>query len=311
MPENKPKLLILAGPTATGKTKLSIQLGKELSGEIISADSMQVYRGMDIGTAKVTAEEMEGVPHHLLDIIDPKDPWNVMLFQQEAKKKIKEIQERNHLPILVGGTGFYIQSVLYDIHFTENKDDFTYRESLEKLAEEKGPEVLFEMLSNVDPESTKIIHPNNVKRVIRALEFYKETGMKISEHNETEHHRESPYDFRFYCLYRDREELYKRIELRVDQMMEAGLVSEVKKLQKQGLSRNDVSMQGLGYKEILDYLDSKCTLEEAVDIIKKETRHFAKRQMTWFRREKEITFVNLSHEDFWEVYERNPLCTRN
>lgn len=283
-------LVVLTGPTAVGKTALSIAFAKAIQGEIISADSMQVYRGMDIGSAKIREEEMDGIPHHLLNILEPDEPFNVMIFQQLAKKAIREIYDRGHIPILTGGTGFYIQSVLYDISFTE-ESDITVREGLEREANEKGAEYLHEKLAKVDPATAENIHANNIKRVIRALEFYELNGYPLSQHNETERRKSSPYLFRYYVLNEPREILYERIEKRVDQMLTEGLVAEVEALKERGCTRDMVSMQGLGYKEILDYLAGVCTLEEAIDTIKKETRHFAKRQLTWFRREKEVTWV--------------------
>lgn len=283
-------LVVLTGPTAVGKTALSIEFAKAVQGEIISADSMQVYRGMDIGSAKIRKEEMRGIPHHLLDILEPEETFNVMLFQQFAKKAIAEIYGRGHIPILTGGTGFYIQSVLYDISFTEETDS-SVRSRLEKEAEEKGAEYLHEKLAAADPETAENIHANNIKRVIRALEFYELNGYPLSQHNKTERQKKSPYLFRYYVLNEPRELLYQRIEKRVDRMMEEGLLAEVETLKAKGCTRDMVSMQGLGYKEILDYLSGICTFEESVDRIKKETRHFAKRQLTWFRREKEVTWV--------------------
>lgn len=283
-------LVVLTGPTAVGKTALSIAFAKAIDGEIISADSMQVYRGMDIGSAKITKEEMDGVPHHLLDILEPDEPFNVMIFQQLAKKAIEEIYDRGHIPILTGGTGFYIQSVLYDIAFTEETDS-SVRIRLEREAEKKGAAYLHGKLSAVDPVTAENIHANNIKRVIRALEFYELNGYPLSEHNERERQKKSPYLFRYYVLNEPRELLYERIEKRVDQMLQDGLVAEVESLKEKSCTRDMVSMQGLGYKEILDHLAGICTLEEAIDTIKKETRHFAKRQLTWFRREKEVTWV--------------------
>lgn len=288
----KQPLIILTGPTASGKTALSVELAKRIGGEIISADSMQVYRHMDIGSAKVTKEEMDGVPHHLIDVLDPDDAFNVTVFQQMAKEAMKKIYENGHIPIIAGGTGFYIQALLYDIDFTENDGDMEYRSSLEKLAKEKGAEVLHERLKEVDPASAEAIHANNVKRVIRALEFYEKTGKKISEHNEEERKKESPYHFAYYVLNMDRGRLYERIDLRVDRMIENGLAAEVEKLKEMGCTRDMVSMQGLGYKEILDFLSGEQSLEEAVYIIKRDTRHFAKRQLTWFKREKEVTWID-------------------
>lgn len=286
------KLVILTGPTAVGKTALSVALAKRIGGEIISADSMQVYRGMDIGSAKVTRKEMQGVPHFLIDEFDPDEEFHVVRFQEYAKCYIREIQERGHIPILVGGTGFYIQAVLYDIDFTENGSDHSYREELERLAKERGAEYLHAMLAAVDPASAEAIHANNVKRVIRALEFYQETGERISEHNEAERQKASPYRFAYFVLNDARDRIYANIDRRVDLMLEHGLVEEVRQLQAQGCTRDMVSMQGLGYKEILDYLDGRCSYEEAVRILKRDTRHFAKRQITWFRRERDVIWVN-------------------
>lgn len=292
MGHEKLPLIILTGPTAVGKTKLSVELAKRIGGEIISADSMQVYRGMDIGSAKVTAEEMQGIPHYLIDEFEPSEEFHVVKFQEYAKKYIREIHEKGKIPILAGGTGFYIQAVLYDIDFTENGEDTSYREMLQDLAERDGAQALHEMLRAVDAASAETIHPNNVKRVIRALEFYHETGQRISEHNEAERQKQSPYNFAYFVLNDLRENIYRNIDLRVDLMMEQGLLDEVQTLQKNGCTRDMVSMQGLGYKEILDYLSGTISLEEAVRIIKRDTRHFAKRQLTWFRREQDVIWVN-------------------
>lgn len=296
----KQPLLILTGPTAVGKTALSISLAKAVNGEIISADSMQVYRGMDIGSAKIKKEEMDGVPHFLIDELEPNEEFHVVKFQELAKKYMKEIWERGHIPILTGGTGFYIQAVLYDIDFTENESDPSYREKLEKIAREEGAEVLHRQLREVDPISADEIHENNIKRVIRALEFYKETGMPISKHNEMERKKESPYQSAYFVLNDNRAHLYEKIDKRVDQMMKEGLLEEVKRLKERGFSRDMVSMQGLGYKEMMDYLDGKCSLEEAVYILKRDTRHFAKRQITWFKREKDVIWIDkeaYQHQD--------------
>ena len=289
----KRPLFILTGPTAAGKTALSIKAAKAFDGEIISADSMQVYRGMDIGSAKITSEEMDGVPHHLIDVLEPEEPFHVVKFQELAKAAMEEIYARGHLPIITGGTGFYIQALLYDIDFTENDADPAYREELEKLAKEKGAAYLHGLLKERDPKAAEEIHENNVKRVIRALEFYEKTGTPISAHNAAEREKESPYRFAYVVLNRNREELYRRIDLRVDQMMEAGLLEEVKTLREKGYDRSLVSMQGLGYKELLAYLDGECTLEEAIYILKRDTRHFAKRQLTWFKRERDTDWLYL------------------
>ena len=288
----KRPLVILTGPTAVGKTKASIRLAKAINGEIISADSMQVYKHMDIGSAKIKPEEMEGVIHHLVDVLEPHEEFHVVRFQEMAKQAMEEIYERGHIPIVVGGTGFYIQALLYDIDFTADDGDDVYRKELESLAKEKGADHLHNMLEEVDPESAKEIHANNVKRVIRALEFYHLTGEKISVHNQREREKESPYEFRYFVLNDERANLYKRIDARVDQMMGEGLVEEVRALKNKGYYKEMVAMQGLGYKEMFEYLDGEITLEEAVYKIKRDTRHFAKRQITWFKREKDVIWLN-------------------
>ena len=292
----KRPLLILTGPTAAGKTALSIQAAKAFDGEIISADSMQVYKGMDIGSAKIRRDEMDGVPHHLIDVLEPEEPFHVVKFQELARAAMEEIYERGHLPIITGGTGFYIQALLYDIDFTENDADPAYRETLERLAMERGAAYLHGLLKERDPKAAQEIHENNVKRVIRALEFYEKTGTPISVHNAAQREQESPYRFAYVVLNRNREELYRRIDRRVDQMMEAGLLEEVDTLRKRGYDRSYVSMQGLGYKELLAYLDGECTLEEAVYILKRDTRHFAKRQLTWFKRERDTDWLSLDQK---------------
>lgn len=297
--EKKP-LIILTGPTAVGKTKASIGLAKAIGGEIISADSMQVYRHMDIGSAKITKEEMADVPHYLIDVLEPEEEFHVVRFQQMAKVAMADIYSRGKIPIIVGGTGFYIQALLYDIDFTENEGDSVYREKLEALAKENGAAYLHEQLAMVDPKSAEEIHANNIKRVIRALEFYHQTGQKISEHNERERQKESPYQFCYFVLNDRRECLYERIDQRVDQMIRNGLVQEVQTLKERGCTKQMVSMQGLGYKEIFSYLEGDCSLEEAVYIIKRDTRHFAKRQLTWFKRERDVIWVQkdeLNYDD--------------
>lgn len=285
-------LIVLTGPTAVGKTKLSIALAKAVGGEIISADSMQVYKHMDIGSAKITREEMQDVPHHLIDVLEPWEEFNVVVFQQKCKEAMEDIYRRGHIPILTGGTGFYIQAVLKDIDFTENEECTPYRAKLEQFAREKGAEALHEQLRLVDPASAEVIHPNNIKRCIRALEFYQLTGKRISDHNENEKQKKSPYHFCYFVLNDDREKLYHRIEERIDEMLSGGLIEEVQHLRDMGCHRGLVSMQGLGYKEILAYLEGDCSLEEAVYLLKRDTRHFAKRQLTWFRREEEVIWVD-------------------
>lgn len=297
----KRPLIILTGPTAVGKTSLSLSLAKELDGEIVSADSMQVYRYMDIGTAKIREEERQGIPHHLIDVLDPWEDFNVVRFQKMAREALEEIWERGHIPIVTGGTGFYIQALLYDIHFTENNEDSSLRKDLENYARENGAEALHSRLEEVDEKAASQIHFNNVKRVIRALEFYYQTGKKISEHNEEERKRTSPYDSKYFVLNDEREHLYARINQRVDLMMEEGLVEEVQKLKEMGCDSTMVSMQGLGYKEILSYLEGECTLDEAVYKIKRDTRHFAKRQITWFKRERDVIWLHKPDYDYDET----------
>ncbi len=291
-------LIIITGPTAAGKTDLSVRLARAIGGEIISADSMQVYRHMDIGSAKITEEEKRGVLHYLIDVLDPDEEFNVAVFQKMAKDAVNTIYSHGNIPIVTGGTGFYIQALLYDIDFTDNGEDSSIREELEQMGNEKGGEYLHELLQKLDPDAAGEIHPNNRKRVIRAIEFFRQTGEKISEHNRREREKASPYDFLYYTVNMDRETLYQRIDRRVDLMMEQGLVEEVKRLKKMGCTRNMVSMQGLGYKEILDYLQGDCTLEEAVYILKRDTRHFAKRQITWFKREREVRDLYLPEFDY-------------
>ena len=293
---NRP-LIILTGPTAVGKTALSIGLAKAVDGEIISADSMQVYRKMNIGTAKIQQSEMQGVRHHLIDILDPGEDFNVVLFKKYALEAMKDIYSREKIPVVVGGTGFYIQALLYDIIFEANDNDMSYREELQTLAAEHGNSYIHDMLAGVDPESAEKIHENNVKRVIRALEFYKKTGMKISKHNEAESQKESPYNFEYFVLNDDRQKLYDRIDRRIDIMLADGLLDEVRSLVDEGYSRDLVSMQGLGYKEMIDYIQERYTLDEAVYTLKRDTRHFAKRQVTWFKREKQVTWVNKNEFD--------------
>lgn len=289
----KPGLVVLTGPTAVGKTALSIRLARAIKGEIISADSMQVYRGMDIGSAKIREEEKEGIPHHLIDVLDPEESFDVVRFQSMAKEAARKIRAAGHIPIVTGGTGFYIQALLYDIDFTENDADRSFRDRLEAIAEtEDGPALLHRMLEEADPESAALIHENNIKRTIRALEFNRQTGQKISVHNEQERARTSPYNFAYFVLNDDREKVYDRINRRVDLMMEEGLEAEVGRLHEKGLKRDMVSMQGLGYREMLAYLDGETDREEAVRLIKRNTRHFAKRQLTWFRREKDVIWMN-------------------
>lgn len=294
----KKPLIVLTGPTAVGKTSLSIALARAVEGEIISADSMQVYKHMDIGSAKIKKEEMEGIPHYLIDVLEPDEEFHVVRFQEMAKEAMKEIYSKGKIPILTGGTGFYIQAVVKDIDFSQDTEKASVRERLENLAQEKGGEYLHELLAQRDPESAEKIHPNNIKRVIRALEYYELTGEKISLHNEREGEKVSPYNTAYFVLNDHRERLYERIDRRVDQMLDEGLVEEVRRLAQMGYTRDMVSMQGLGYKEILAYLEGEYSLEEAVYVLKRDTRHFAKRQLTWFRREKDVIWVNKPDFDY-------------
>ena len=291
-------MVILTGPTAVGKTALSIELAKKINGSIISADSMQVYRHMDIGSAKVMPEEMNGVKHYLIDEFEPDEEFHVVKFVERAKEHLEEIYAEGKIPIIAGGTGFYIQSVTRDIDFTSSDQDDHYRRELEELAEQEGPAFLHDMLAKVDPKSAEDIHENNVKRVIRALEFYKQNGTRISEHNEEQKEHTSPYALAYFVLNAPRPLLYERIDTRVDEMLKNGLAEEVKKLREMGCHRGMVSMQGLGYKEILDWMDGNYSYEEAVRVLKRDTRHFAKRQLTWFRREGEVTWVDKDNFDY-------------
>ena len=287
----KKKLYIIGGPTAVGKTELSIAFAKKFGCEIISADSMQVYKYMDIGSAKISKEEMDGVPHYLVDCLDPTENFNVARFQEMAKEAMEEIYAHGKIPLIVGGTGFYTQAVIKDIDFTENEVDEALRREIDELAEKMGADFMHDELRKVDPESADAIPAANMKRVCRAIEFYRATGEKISDHNETERAKESPYDYRYFVLNLPRNVLYDRIERRVDIMMESGLIDEVKLCIEKGCTKDMNSMQGLGYKQLIRYFDGLCSLEKAVDDIKKETRHFAKRQLTWFRREKDVIWV--------------------
>lgn len=293
----KKPLIVIAGPTASGKTQTSVQLAKAIGGEIISADSMQVYRGMTIGTAKVLPEEMAGVPHHLIDVLNPDDGCSIAKFQSMVKEAMTDIYSRGKVPILTGGTGFYIQAIVNDIDFEETVGDKTYRHELELKAEEGGGQALYDQLKLVDPESAKAIHENNYKRVIRALEYHHQTGEKISNHNQREKLKESPYNVAFYVLTMDRSVLYDRINRRVDAMVEGGLIEEVAGLLEEGYTPDLVAMQGLGYKEIIHYIQGTWSKEEAIEILKRDTRRFAKRQLTWFRREPLTQWVDLSELD--------------
>ena len=292
--DNKKPLIIITGPTAVGKTALSVDLALKLGGEIISADSMQVYRGMDIGTAKIKEEEKKGVPHYLIDIINPDEEFNVTIFKDLAKKHINDICSRGKIPIIAGGTGFYIQSVLYDIEFTDFDEEkrSEVKMLLEDTLEEKGIDFMYERLKEVDPKYAEIIHKNNIRRVLHGLEYNIVTGNRLSEHNEEQRERTSPYNFLYFVLNDDRAKVYGRINSRVDEMLREGLADEVRGLLDAGYSRDLPSMQGLGYKEMADYLCEECSYAEAVELIKRDTRHFAKKQLTWFKRERVTVELN-------------------
>ncbi|SEF47017.1 tRNA dimethylallyltransferase [Caloramator fervidus] len=289
----KKNIVIIAGPTASGKTAIGIEVAKRINGEVVSADSMQIYKYMDIGSAKPTKEEMQGIPHHMIDIIDPKQEFSVALYREMAVKCIDDIIDRGKVPIVVGGTGLYINSLTYPLDFTETAKDEEYRKYLQKLAEEKGNKYVHEMLKEVDPESYERLHVNDLKRIIRALEVYKNTGKPISEFQKESKKKEIDYNIAYIGLIMDREKLYERINKRVDKMFEQGLIEEVKRLKEMGYTRDMISMQGIGYKEVFDYLDGYLTLDEVKDIIKQNTRRYAKRQLTWFRREDRIRWFNL------------------
>lgn len=293
--EKKP-LIIISGPTATGKSAVGIRLAKDLGGEIISADSMQVYKLMDIGTAKVTEEEMSGIPHHMIDVCDPKCSYSIADYKVAAKEVINDIHSRGKVPIVVGGTCFYIHALLYDTDFDEIESDGSIREALENELKEKGAYALHEKLRSIDPDAADAIHMNNAKRVIRAIEFYELNGYPISEHNRTESEKDSPYNFVYFALNRNREELYAAIDERVDRMMDAGLLDEIEALKKHGCNETHISMQGIGYKELFNYEN----LDEAIYDIKNNSHHYTKKQVTWLKREKDVIWIDspVSEEDY-------------
>lgn len=286
-------VIVILGPTASGKTAVSIELAKTINGEIISADSMQVYKHMNIGTAKPTDDEMQGIQHYLINEVDPCEEFSVVKYQQLALTYIEEILNKEKTPIIAGGTGLYINSVVDNIDFSETVSDWSLREQLNKEAEEKGNDYLYEKLKSVDPIAAKSIHKNNVKRVIRALEVYEQTKTPFSEHKKNSRNKPPIYNFKIFGLTMDREKLYKRIDERVDKMFELGLINEVEHLIKMGYGDCKIAMQGIGYKEILKYLKKDITLDEAIYIIKRDTRHYAKRQLTWFRRVENINWIDV------------------
>lgn len=296
----KPPLLVLTGPTAVGKTDLSLKLASCCRGAVVSADSMQVYRRMDIGTAKIPESKRQDIPHYLIDIREPEEAFHIVDFQREANRAIQTIRQAGQTPILTGGTGFYIQSVLYPIDFNDQSDDSVLRARLEALSERHGAGYLHRMLERVDPLSAGRIHANNVRRTIRALEFFFQTGTSIAVHNDREAKKESMFSFCYFVLTMEREALYQRIDLRVDEMIKEGLIEEVEDLLQSGVPRTAVSMQGLGYKEMASYLAGEISKDEAVRILKRDTRHFAKRQLTWFRRERDVIWIEKEAFDFDE-----------
>lgn len=288
----KQPIIVLTGPTAVGKTRLSLMLAHAVGGEILSADSMQVYRGLDIGSAKILPNEQDGIPHHLIDVLDPDEYFDVSRFQQLAETAMQEIWSRRNIPIITGGTGFYIQAVIRGIDFTESGGESSLRTGWQELAEQKGPDALHERLKEVDPESASAIHPNNVKRVIRALEFYQQTGTPISRHNKMQQQKASPYNLAYFVLTDDRSVLYEQIDGRVDEMIRNGLEQEVRALYDRGLTENMTSMKAIGYKEFFPYFRGECSLQTAIHLIKQNTRHYAKRQLTWFRREPDTIWID-------------------
>ena len=287
----KSKVIVICGPTASGKTALSIELAKRINGEIISADSMQIYKDMNIGTAKPTAEEMQGIKHYLLDFISPDERYSVAQFKLDAKKAIKEIIQKGKTPIVVGGTGLYVDSLIYEIEYNEIEFDEEYRKKLEDIAEKEGLEKLYEKAKKIDPEAIKKISENDKKRILRILEIYNATGKNKTEQEIESRKNEVEYDYKVFALYWDREELYNRINKRVDIMIKQGLIEEVKNIIKK-YEKFPTAMQGLGYKEVVEYLNDEITEEEMIEKIKMETRRYAKRQMTWFRKNKQTIWIN-------------------
>lgn len=286
-------VIAIAGPTAVGKTKFAIMLANAFDGEVVSCDSMQLYKYMDIGSAKPTQEEMSMAKHHLVDMIDPRDDFSVAQYQKLAKDAIKDILMRGKTPIISGGTGLYLNSLIYDMDFSSAPEDSEYRKDLEKIAEEEGREALHKMLEDQDPKAAALIHPNNTKKIIRALERLKEGEGEIKQFSDISNETDD-YNIILLGLTRDRAELYDRINRRVDILMEEGLLDEVKGLMDMGLTQDNISMKGIGYKELMDHLDGRCSLEDSIETIQKNTRHYAKKQLTWFRRYDEMKWFDIS-----------------
>ncbi|HPT77927.1 MAG TPA: tRNA (adenosine(37)-N6)-dimethylallyltransferase MiaA [Candidatus Atribacteria bacterium] len=300
---SKIPLVIITGPTAVGKTDLAIRTALELNSEIVSADSMQIYRYMNIGTAKPSLEERQGIAHHMIDIVDPDEEYSVARYQVEARETIEQIYRKGKIPILTGGTGLYINSVIMPMDFTEAAEDPQYREELRLLAAEKGNEYVHQMLVNIDPETAAKLHPNDIRRVIRALEVFYLTGRRMSDYRQDFANMESQYDIVYLGLNMNRDDLYERINKRVDKMIDSGLLDEVRNLMEMGYTKNLISMQGLGYKEMIRYLEGQCTLDESIEVLKRDTRRYAKRQLTWFRRDKRIEWLDLDN-----LTNRDRLC---
>lgn len=294
----KKPLIVLTGPTASGKTSLSVALAKKIGGEIISGDSMQVYKGMDIGTAKVTQEEKEGVPHYMIDEFEPSEECSVALFQEKVKGYMDKIYKKRKIPMIVGGTGFYIRAITHDIKFENTSQDTSIRDGLMKEASDYGPDYLHNKLREIDPVSARKIHKNNIQRVVRAIEYYQQTGELISEHNEKEKERQTPYNLLFFALNMDRDLLYDRIGTRVDQMLEEGLLEEARSFFELGYSRDLPSMRGIGYKEFYPYFESKENLDRCIELLKQNTRNYAKRQLTWLRNQVDPVWINVDEYNF-------------
>ena len=291
----KPTVIVIGGPTASGKSNLAVELAKKIDGEIISADSMQIYKDMNIGTAKITEEEMQGIPHYMIDIVSPEERYSVSEYKKEAEKAIEEILKKGKMPIIVGGTGLYIESLIYGIEFQQEEFDEEYRKKLDNIAEKEGREKLYEEAKIIDPKAMEKIRKNDRKRIIRVLEIYHKTGKTKTEQEIESRKKEVKYNYKLFAINFDREKLYSRIEQRIDQMIENGLIQEVEDIKKK-YNKFPTAMQGLGYKEVVEYLENKITKEEMLEKLKKETRHYAKRQLTWFRKYKEIIWLEGENE---------------